>query len=122
MHLNDDSGREFAPSSPPQLPWEAMLAYIPIFCLYPWSLRNERPELRPYVRQGMILFGVEIALLLVSVPTFYKLLWLSILVLAGVGVIHAIQGKVFKIPLLSPIVDELSHLFVTTPPEEKPKP
>ncbi|MBM3328013.1 MAG: hypothetical protein FJY67_00885 [Calditrichaeota bacterium] len=91
-----------------EIPWETMLAYVPVFCLYTWSQSREKPELREHARQGMILFAVEVVLFLVTVPTFYKILWLAVLVMAVLGIWAAFNGRPFRLPLLGDLADRLS--------------
>jgi uncharacterized membrane protein len=91
------------------VPFEAMLCYLPIFCLYPWSQRRELPGIADHARQGMILFGVEVFLFLVTVPAFYKLLWLVVAVMAGLGVWSAFNGRSFRLPVLGDLADKLEE-------------
>ncbi|MBM3325652.1 MAG: hypothetical protein FJY65_01530 [Calditrichaeota bacterium] len=102
-----------------QLPWEAMLAYVPIFCIYPWTLRKVKPELEAHARQGMILFSIEIFLFLVTVPTFYKLLWIALLILAVLGIWAAFNGRPFRLPILSDIAEKLAPEATQPPPPPK---
>ncbi len=97
-----------------EIPWEAMLCYLPVFCLYPWSLRREMPEIAGHVRQGMILFAFELGLFLITVPAFYKLVWLAILVIAGLGIWSAYNGRSYRLPVLTDLVEKLN----TTPVED----
>ena len=90
-----------------EIPWEAMLCYLPVFCLYPLSLRREMPEIAGHARQGMILFLFELGLFLITVPVFYKLVWLAILVIAGLGVWAAFNGRAYRLPILTDVVEKL---------------
>lgn len=85
-----------------------MLCYLPVFCLYPWSLRKELPEIAGHIRQGMILFAFELALFLLTVPAFYKLIWLAVMVIAGLGIWAAFNGREYRLPILSEIAVKLA--------------
>ncbi len=87
--------------------WEALLAYIPVFCLYPWSLRKSRPDLLRHARQGMILFSIELVLILITVPLIYRLLWLGVIVLAVVGLISVLNGKPYRLPVFAELYDRI---------------
>ncbi len=102
-----------------QLPWEAMLAYVPIFCIYPWTLRKVKPELEPHARQGMILFALEIFLFLITVPMFYKLLWIVVLVLSILGIWAAFNGRKYKLPILGDLAEKLGPI-ITQPNSTAP--
>lgn len=110
------TGRSYDPSL--DIPWEAMLCYLPVFCLYPWSLRREMPQIAGHARQGMILFAVELFLFLITVPTFYKLIWLVILVLAVLGVWSAFNGRPYRLPLLGDLAERVGAV-AGKPPEPK---
>jgi len=100
----------------PPIPWEAMLCYLPVFCLYPWSLRKEMPEIEGHARQGMILFAVELALFLITVPVFYKIVWIAILVIAALGVLAAYNGRAYRLPVLWDLAEKVG--VVEKPPND----
>lgn len=102
-----DISRRYHREASSEIPWEAMLCYLPVFCLYPWSLRREMPQIAAHARQGMILFAFELGLFLITVPTFYKLVWLAILVIAALGVWAAFNGRPYRLPLLSDVAEKL---------------
>jgi len=104
---NLDSSLPPATEREEKLPWEAMLAYVPLFCLYPWSIKHTIPGLEAHSRQGMILFGIELFLLLSQVAAFYKLLWLAVAVLAGLGIWSVYRGQAYRLPLVADIADRL---------------
>lgn len=87
--------------------WEALLAYIPLFCLYPWSLRKSRPELAEHAQQGMILFIAELVLFLVSIPFLVRLIWLGVIVLAIIGLVSVLSGRPYRLPVLADLVDRI---------------
>lgn len=92
-----------------RFPWEAILAYIPLFCLYPWSLRHRIPGLEGHARQGLILFIIELFLLLILIPVVYRLIWLGIVVLAAGGIWSAYRGRPYRLPVLDDLVDRLAR-------------
>ncbi len=112
-------GEDGTDSTTPPIPWEAMLCYLPVFCLYPWSLREEMPEIKEHARQGMILFAVELALFLITVPVFYKIVWIAILVIAVLGVLAAYNGRAYKLPVLWNLAEKVGVVDpVSTPVED----
>ena len=90
-----------------KMAWEAVLAYIPLFCLYPWSLRKSRPELANHAQQGMILFLTELVLFLVSIPFLYRLLWFGVIVLGIIGLVSVFMGKPYRLPVLADLIDRI---------------
>ncbi len=108
----EEDGNE---SITPPIPWEAMLCYLPVFCLYPWSLRKEMPEIEGHARQGMILFAVELALFLITVPVFYKIVWIAILVIAALGALAAYNGRAYKLPILWDLAEKVGVVEKAAP-------
>ena len=107
--VNSESGSPPAAREEERLPWEAMLCYVPLFCLYPWSIRHTIPGLDTHARQGMILFAIELFLLLTQVSAFYKLLWLAVAVLAGLGILSVYRGSPYRLPLVADVADRLTE-------------
>ncbi len=104
---NQDTQEEEITQPENKVVWEALLAYIPIFCLYPWSLRKQRPELAEHAQQGMILFLTELLLFLIYIPFLYRLLWLGIAVMAILGLVSVFTGKPYRLPVLADLIEKI---------------
>ena len=103
-----------------RVPWEAMLAYVPIFCLYPWAIQDSVPGLKPHARQGMILFVIELIIVLIRTDFVYRMLWLVMLILAALGAWAAFQGMPYRLPLIADFVDSVFKPKPKVQEEEQP--
>ena len=96
-------------TSSQRFPWEAILAYLPVFCLYSWMIRDTVPGLKEHARQGMTLFIIELLLILLKSSFVYSLLWLVIIVLAGLGIWSVYEGRSFQLPSLTDLWDHITN-------------
>jgi len=65
------------------------------------------PEIADHARRGMMLFVFEIALFLITIPIFYKLVWIAILIISALGIWAAYNGREFRLPLLMDSMEKL---------------
>jgi uncharacterized membrane protein len=91
----------------------AVLSYIPILCFIPlinihWK---ESKEARFHARQGIVLFLVELVAVLMLVDDLARFVFRAVLVaaaaLAVAGVYFALQGKRYRLPLISEFADRM---------------
>lgn len=83
----------------------AVLSYVPFLCFVSYIHGSNNRFIREHAKQGIILFIVEI------IAVISALFWKAALFLASVaavaGIIYAIQGKFWKIPLIGHLSDKL---------------
>lgn len=90
----------------------AILSYIPFLCFVPLVNINwkENEEARFHARQGIVLFVIEMLAVVMLVDDVAKFVFRILLVvavaLAAAGIYFALQGKRFRLPLISDIADK----------------
>jgi uncharacterized membrane protein len=91
-----------------------ILAYLGILCLVPLFAAKESPFARYHANQGLVLFLVEIALVIllqivdmilavIGIPlvsVFLSLLWLGVIALLILGIVNAAAGKCVPLPVI----------------------
>jgi len=87
----------------------AILAYVPVLCLIPFTRTDRTDFVTGHVRLGMTLFVVEIFALILR---YLRVVWDLIIVLciigALAGIFHVVRGRRFVLPYVS---DLLSRKF-----------
>jgi len=88
------------------------LCYLGILVLVPLIVRYRSDFVRFHLRQGLSVFAIEIMLLFVIpiplVGIFLGLLgWLICGIFSILGLISALRGRYYKIPLISFLADKL---------------
>ena len=99
----------------------AAISYLRVLVIIPYIFAKGDSFVKFHVRQGAVLFGVEIVLWVIASflgPVWLFLFWplwmlwqllnLGIFILAIVGIVHAVQGNEKELPLLG-------HLAVHIP-------
>ncbi len=88
----------------------AIMAYIPILCFVPLLSMKENKEAQFHARQGVMLFLVELVAVLFLIDTISDLVFKGILLIAAglsvAGIIFAIQGKNYRLPLIGDMIDK----------------
>jgi len=89
----------------------AIMAYIPFLCFVPLIKMRDDKYAYFHARQGLVLFFVEIVAFIFTFPHLSQLFWTAILIgcigAAVAGVIFAIQGKMYRLPLIGDLADKL---------------
>lgn len=92
----------------------AVLSYIPLLCFIPLLNMKENKDARFHARQGVLLFLIELlaAIFLIDgISGFvFKAILIAGIILSIAGVYLSLQGKKFRIPVISDIVEK-SHLL-----------
>jgi uncharacterized membrane protein len=92
-------------------PLFVVFSYIPILCLAPILKMGEDENLRFHARQGLVLFLIEIIAALFLIPALSTLFWKAILIgcigSAITGVLFALQGKKYKLPIISDLAEKI---------------
>ena len=91
----------------------ALLAYLWILCLVPLLLKKENKFALFHAKQGLVLFICEIALWIIGIiPVlgwFISVLGsLACGILALIGIIQALMGNYWKMPLLGDYAEKIN--------------
>jgi len=88
----------------------AIMAYIPILCFVPLLSMRDNKEARFHARQGVMLFLIELVALLFLVDTISDMVFKGVLFIAAglsvAGIIFAIQGRNYKLPIIGDLADK----------------
>lgn len=88
----------------------ALLGYIFFLCVVPLFGFKDNRFAQKHGKQGLALFIVEVIALLFLVPTVSKIFWwiiiLAAIVVAVIGMVHSLQGKWWRIPLIGDLLDK----------------
>ena len=85
----------------------SVLAYLGILIVIPFIMAKDDPTVKFHIKQGLVLFIIEIAVWAIGTTMFYWQVWqllqlvnLATLVLAIIGIINVVQGKQKELPLV----------------------
>lgn len=79
----------------------AAVGYIWILCLVPLFLKRDSKFAQFHAKQGLILFILEIiGWLIFWMPLIGWLLFIYVIVMAVMGIMSALQGKYWEMPVL----------------------
>ena len=93
----------------------AALSYIWVLCLVPLLTRRQDEYCQFHAKQGLVLFiGSFVVMVLGMIPILGWLIilplgWLVIIVLSILGIINALQGKMWEMPFLGKYAKQI-HL------------
>lgn len=89
----------------------AILGYVPFMCFVPLVKMRDNPFAIKHGKQGLILFFIEMIALIFLLPKISDIFWgmmiIICMILAVAGVIYALQGREFKIPLIGDLADKI---------------
>jgi len=87
----------------------AIMAYIPILCFIPLFTMKHNKEARFHARQGVMLFLIELVAALFLIDAISSLVFRGVLLLAVAlsvaGIVFAVQGKNYKLPVIGDLAD-----------------
>ncbi len=91
----------------------AALSYLWVLCLVPLFLKRQSAYVQFHAKQGFLLFVAEIAISVVSVvPVLGWLVgfvgWLAAVVLSVLGIMAALTGKEWVMPILGEYAKKLN--------------
>ena len=87
----------------------AGIGYVWILCLVPLFLKRDSAFCQFHAKQGLVLFIIEIVCwLLFSIPVFGQLLLLVILLLALMGIVNALKGNFWKMPIIGDLAEKIN--------------
>lgn len=79
----------------------AVLAYVPILCLLPYTRKDRSEFVSQHVRLGMTLFIIEVIAVILRMRFIWDMILLLCVIAALTGIYHVIAGKGFYIPFIS---------------------
>lgn len=85
----------------------AALSYVGVLVLAPLLIKKDDPFVRWHAKQGLvILVGMIVALIAAAwIPMVGNLLFLILLVVSVVGLVQALLGRRWRIPIIGQIAD-----------------
>ena len=91
----------------------AAIGYLGILCVLPLFMKKESPFAQFHGKQGLVLFVVWIALSFINIiPLLGQLIWvlgsLVLLVVMVIGIMNALQGKMWEMPVLGDLAKKIN--------------
>jgi uncharacterized membrane protein len=81
---------------------QAILAYVPILCLIPYTRTDRSAFVTRHVHLGMLLFVIEVfALIMRYLRVIWDVIIFLCIVAALAGIFHVVRGRTFQLPYLS---------------------
>lgn len=83
----------------------ASLSYVGPLVLIPFLTKKDDPFVMFHVKQGLVLFGIEVILMFINMLTFYILspivavINIVLVILSIIGILNALKLKEEKIPM-----------------------
>ena len=98
-----------------------VLSYLGILCLIPLLAKKDDPEVQWHAKNGLALFiaeliwvAIRIALIFIRIPglscgmaALGCVVWIGFLVLSIMGIIKAVNGQRFRIPILTDMSEKM---------------
>lgn len=89
----------------------AAIGYLGILFLVPLLLKKESKFALFHAKQGLVLFIVEVILMIlgwIPILSFLVfLIWIGVVVLIVMGIVQALQGQYWKMPLLGDYAEKI---------------
>jgi len=87
----------------------AAISYLWILCLVPLILKKDSEFAQFHAKQGLALFIIEVVGSLVFwIPVVGWLLFICVLVLAVLGIVKALQGEYWEMPVANSLMKKLN--------------
>ena len=88
----------------------AVMAYIPFLCFVPLLKMKDNKEARFHARQGVMLFLIEIIAVIFLIDIISDFVFKAVLIVAVAlsltGIYFALQGKNYRLPVISDLADK----------------
>jgi uncharacterized membrane protein len=98
-----------------------VLSYLGILCLVPLFAKKDDPEVQWHAKNGTALFGAELVFVILRVMLIFIripflgcglfivgcVIWLGFLALSIIGIMKAVKGERFRIPILTDIAEKM---------------
>lgn len=89
----------------------ALISYLVFLCIVSLILKKDNKFALFHAKQGLVIFVLEVATLILSVISFLQWLRVAGLVIFGLlslwGILEALRGNYRQIPLVSKIAQEI---------------
>ncbi len=90
----------------------AILSYLWILCLIPVLMKKDNEFVRFHAKQGLVLFIVEMAVAIIGIiPVLGSIIYVLGMLICGIlsiiGIIQALMGKKWKIPVVNEWADKI---------------
>ncbi len=89
----------------------AVLAYLSIFCIIPLIFKKDNPFVLQHSKQGLVIFLGQVATLILSIllgPWIFRLGVFVLGVVAFLGIIAVLQGRMIRFPVISSLADKIT--------------
>lgn len=87
----------------------AAIAYLGILCFVPLFLKRDSKFAQAHAKQGLVLFIAEIVgVLFYWIPFFGQLLLLAFVIISAYGIVQALKGERWEIPIIGKYADNLN--------------
>ncbi|HOY09912.1 MAG TPA: hypothetical protein PLB05_07540 [Candidatus Omnitrophota bacterium] len=88
----------------------ALLAYLSIFCIIPLLFKRENEFVLSHAKQGLVIFIGEVGVFILSIifPAFLRLGFFCFGLLSFAGIVAALRGRIFELPLIASIADKIT--------------
>ncbi len=88
----------------------AVMSYIPFLCFIPLLNMKHNEEARFHARQGVMLFLIELVALIFLIDRVADFVFTALLIVAlafsVAGIILALQGRNYRLPIISDLADK----------------
>jgi uncharacterized membrane protein len=83
----------------------AALSYVAFLFVVPWVVRGQDPFIKSHIRQGVVLFCVEligwvIFNLILSIDILWLVLYILFVAISIWGIVNALRGLKWEVPLV----------------------
>ena len=87
----------------------AAIGYLWILCFIPLFLKKESKFAKFHGKQGLVLFIIDIvAAFFYLIPFFGWLLWAILILTSIIGLLQALSGKWYKLPVIGQLADKIN--------------
>ncbi len=87
----------------------ATMSYLWALCLVPLLMKRGNAFIQGHAKQGFLLFLFEVVLwVLMFIPPLYFIGMIAAVILSIIGILHALQGKVWEMPVLGKYAQKLN--------------
>lgn len=91
----------------------AVISYLGILCIIPLLLKKDNKFALFHGKQGLVLFIGEVGAAIVNiVPILGQLVWILAVLVFGilslVGIVQALMGNYWKVPVIGDIAEKIS--------------
>jgi len=87
----------------------AAIGYLWILCFIPLFLKKDSKFAKFHGKQALVLFIIDIIVaFLFWIPVIDWILWLLVVIASVVGLLQALSGKWYKMPVIGQLADKIN--------------